>query len=135
MVLVAPNGGAPPLIVDGVGASEYPASNVTWTVDDAAAGPIPNAGTLTSGNYKPSAYHLNRSFPYGNPGPAGSQASTATLASTFNGDDPNDTWNLYVYDFQGGDGGSIDGGWSLTVTTTGGGGGGGPTDTQPPAMS
>jgi uncharacterized repeat protein (TIGR01451 family) len=53
--------------------------------------------------------------PYGDPGTAG---TGATLASQFNGINPNGTWSLYVITTAGGDGtGAIAGGWSLNVNT------------------
>ena len=50
-------------------------------------------------------------FPFPAPVPSGS-----SLLSFFNGTSPNGTWSLYVFDDLGGDIGSIDGGWDLTIT-------------------
>jgi subtilisin-like proprotein convertase family protein len=121
IVLVAPSGAAL-LLMDGVG--EGPATNATLTFDDSAAGQLaPKATPPATGTYKPTAYYTGDSFPapgpltvYGHPGPAG--GNSATLASVFNGLNPNGTWNLFVRDFTGGDSGAIAGGWTLKISTT-----------------
>jgi subtilisin-like proprotein convertase family protein len=53
--------------------------------------------------------------PYINPGPTG----TATLASTFNGTNPNGAWQLFIVNDEGGLPGSLNSGWFLTITTNG----------------
>lgn len=71
-----------------------------------------------SGSYKPtSGDSVADTFPA--PAPAGpyNQPPSATFASTFNGADPNGTWSLYVADDTIGSPGSINSGWTLTVTT------------------
>lgn len=93
------------------------------TFDDSGV-PMPASVTaaapLSTGIYKPSDY-IARAFaapaptgPYSLPQTAGS----ATLASVFNGSDPNGTCHLYVVDDVGGDFGSIANGWSLLITAT-----------------
>ncbi|MBI1766593.1 MAG: putative Ig domain-containing protein, partial [Acidobacteria bacterium] len=68
--------------------------------------------------YRPVNYGSGDSFPA--PAPASFQspapAGTATLASVFNGTDPNGVWKLFVFDDQGFNSGSL-GGWSLTIGT------------------
>jgi subtilisin-like proprotein convertase family protein len=145
IAVVGPNGDAL-LLVSGVGLTENnDISNLNWTFDDAAAARLPNDANPVSGSFKPSAYanHVNVVFPapgpasYAHPGPEGGPSNNATLASVFNGDNPNGDWKLFVIDIEPGDGGSINAGWSLDITTngTGGGGGGGVSDTVPPATS
>ena len=145
IAVVGPNGDAL-LLVSGVGLTENnDISNLVWTLDDTGATRLPNDANPVSGTFKPSAYanHLNVVFPspgpasYAHPGPEGGPTNNATLASVFNGDNPNGTWSLFVIDIEPGDGGSINAGWSLDITTSGGGGGGGGggADTVPPATS
>ena len=110
------------------------ANNSTLTLSD--AGTLPTATTAWGANptFKPANFGqgpftnetsyngFNEVFespapagPWGDPGQTG---SGATLASTFDGTNPNGTWSLYVITTSGGDGtGSIAGGWSLNITT------------------
>jgi hypothetical protein len=118
MVLKGPTGAAL-LIQDGAGG---PSVNLTYSIADSGATPLPNQTAWTPGTYKPANYYLGDSFPapgpitaYGNPGPIG--GGTATFASTFNGTASNGTWSLFVVDFVGGDVGVISGGWTLEITT------------------
>lgn len=116
-VLVAPNGDA--LLIQDAAGGEDPISGVTYTLSDDGANVLPE-GAWGPGTYKPTSYFLGDSFPapgpltaYQNPGPA--SGGTATFSSTFGGDNPNGTWNLFVRDFVTGDGGSIAGGWTLEI--------------------
>lgn len=92
-------------------------SNVTVDFDDAAAGPLPAAGSWGAANstvtVDPTNYDelVADSFPA--PAPVPSAASTL---ATFDGADPNGTWSLYVTDDAAPDSGSIAGGWCLTFT-------------------
>jgi len=118
MLLVGP-GGQKFVVLDGViGGSPW--SNITYTLSDAAAGVIPKPGTPVSGTFKPSCYFNGDVFPA--PAPPGTNqqpapAGTATFASVFNGANPNGTWSLYIFDFAAGDGGTMAGGWDLSITT------------------
>jgi subtilisin-like proprotein convertase family protein len=124
VLLVGPNGEKFTLMSD-TGASG-PVSNVTLTLDDAAAAGLPNgtAAMLTTGTYKPTDRDGGTgtveditfpapapAMPYSEPAPAG----TDTLASTFNGHNANGTWSLYVVDDASTNTGSISGGWSLSI--------------------
>ncbi|MFN7177456.1 MAG: PEPxxWA-CTERM sorting domain-containing protein [Thermaurantiacus sp.] len=113
-ILVGPTGLRTALF-NGAG-SGIDAVNLTWTFDDDAASPLPSSGALSSGTFRPSNYFPGDNFPLAPAGPY------ATAMSIFLGADPNGDWSLYVYDFIGGDTGSISGGWSLTFTTVGVGG-------------
>jgi hypothetical protein len=119
MVLVGPTGAAL-LIQDGAG-DGTDMVNVSYTLSDAGAGDLPNAGAWGPGVYQPTAYYTGDSFgapgpglAYNHPGPAG--GNSATFASTFNGTNPNGAWNLYVVDFVGGDEGQFAGGWAVNLT-------------------
>ncbi len=119
IVLVGPTGAAL-LLQDGAG-DDPDVSGVTYRFVDGAA-VLPGLTAWTAGDYKPTTYYINDSFPapgpgtvYGSPGPTG--GGTATFASVYNGTAPNGNWNLYVADFVGGDDGDISGGWSIEITT------------------
>ena len=107
VLLVGP-GGQKALLMAGAGLS---AADATLTFDDDAVTSLPQAGVLTSGNTKPTAY-IGGSLPI--PAPVGPYTSAL---SVFGGVNPNGPWMLYVYDGVNGDLGRIDGGWSLNFIT------------------
>src|SRR5215470_5052574 len=121
VLLVGPTG-ADLLILSDVGGS-IAVSGVNLNLDDAAGSLMPDGGTLATGTYRPTAVASGAAdmFPAPGPGlPSHSAAPTgaSTLASVFNGTDPNGTWKLYVVDDLLGDTGGLAGGWSLTITTS-----------------
>ncbi len=98
-------------------------SNIDVTLDDAGGSYLPDmSGALTAGTYKPTSHYS----PLDMPGvctncPLSAPAQTGgTLGNTFNGLNPNGMWKLYVYDWVAGNGGSLNGGWSITITTSAG---------------
>ncbi|HEY0461382.1 MAG TPA: VCBS repeat-containing protein [Pyrinomonadaceae bacterium] len=114
MVLCGPTGAC--FLLQSLAGGTTTISNVTYTLSDAGAAPLPQAA-FTAGTYRPTAYAL-RSFPnpgpnesYQNPGPV--SGGTATLTSAFQGTNPNGIWNLYVV----GGAGRLNGGWTLDVET------------------
>ena len=119
VVLVGPTGVALN-IMDGATSSMggQVASNVTLTLSDTGATQVPNDAALVNGTtYKPGDYYGDN---YPAPGPGATYNSpptigAATFSSTFAGTNPNGTWNLYIFDFVGGDSGSVTGGWSLEI--------------------
>jgi subtilisin-like proprotein convertase family protein len=77
--------------------------NVDLVFDDAAAGPLPDEGQITSGTYQPTNWEGTAdTFPAPAPAPSG-----ATQLATFNGTNPNGTWSLFVVDDLAGDSGNI----------------------------
>jgi uncharacterized repeat protein (TIGR01451 family) len=115
LLLVGPHGEAVLLMSD-VGGS-LSLSGVNLTFDDAAASSLADAGPIVSGTFKPTNIGaktdgLNDVFPA--PAP---QVRYTTNLSSFNGQNPNGTWSLYVVDDEAIDAGSISGGWSLAITT------------------
>jgi subtilisin-like proprotein convertase family protein len=103
--------------------SNIASQGVTITVDDAAAFSLPTGASppLASGSFKPANIDSAGadffaapapSPPYAQPAPVGS----ATLASAFNGINPNGTWSLYISDDQSGETGRISEGWDLEIT-------------------
>jgi subtilisin-like proprotein convertase family protein len=119
ITLVAPGGRAFKL-QDCVGDTQA-AFPVFLTFDDAAAGQLPDTGPLASGTFKPTSHCNFTPFiappgpgnSYENPGPG--LGGNATFASAFNGHTAIGTWNLFVFDHQNANAGSIPGGWSLDV--------------------
>jgi subtilisin-like proprotein convertase family protein len=109
VLLVGPTGASLIVLSDAGGLT--PIVNGTVTFDDAAAGPVPDAGPLATGTYQPT--NIGTGDPFAAPAPA---PSAATALSAFNGLDPNGTWNLYVVDDASGDTGTMTG-WALTITT------------------
>lgn len=112
VVLVGPQGQAVLLLSDAGGGNSI--SGLTLTFDDAAAAPVPNESPLSSGVWKPTNFEPDAPLPA--PAPAGPYAATlAALAGT----NPNGAWRLFVSDdYPSDDGGTLQSGWSLTVTTT-----------------
>ena len=98
------------------------ASNVTvvddaaWTFSDTGATTLnmPNAGT-----YLPTNPSGTDTFP--TPAPAGpyNAAPSATFASVYNGTNPNGTWTLWAVDDLLNNAGSLNSGWSVSITTDG----------------
>ena len=131
ILLVAPTGQALILVSDAGGTNPGTLTNVTVTFDDAAGTQLPNsppsaswAAANATVSSRPVDYDTGADpdvFPSPAPGSFNSPApgGSATLASTFNGINPNGTWSLYAVDdgCNQGDTGSIAGGWSLDITT------------------
>jgi extracellular elastinolytic metalloproteinase len=111
ILLVGPQGQNLKILSDAGGSTDVVNANVTF--DDSAAGLVPDSGPLATGSYRPSDYEAGDTFPAPAPAPSG-----ATTLATFNGTDPNGTWNLFVVDDAGGDTGSITG-WCLEIVTAG----------------
>jgi uncharacterized repeat protein (TIGR01451 family) len=109
-VLVNP-AGASVLLMSHCGGG-FPVSNISFTLDDAAALALPGSTPLVDGGvYRPAAYNSAVILPGAVVAPYG--GSLAAL----NGTSPNGIWKLYVLDDSMGDGGSIGAGWTLSITT------------------
>jgi hypothetical protein len=125
MLLVGPTGAKISFWSDVGGTGPPGASNITITVDDAAATQIPDAGPLVNGTFRPSNFGTLLTDQWPAPGPCPTPGScetdgaaptgTATFANRFNATNPNGTWNLFIRDDSGGDFGSITS-WSLNLT-------------------
>jgi hypothetical protein len=114
VLVVAPTGQQSLLMADlGPGAGCPPAVGANLTFDDAAASSVPYPPT--TGTWKPTDGEPATGNTFPAPAPAG-DTHPASLAA-FNGIVGNGTWSLYVIDENGGDTGTISGGWSLSVTT------------------
>ena len=117
MMLVGP-GGQAAFIMSDAGGCCTGITNVTLTLDDFAADPLPSptqAPPVVTGTYRPANYGPIGDFlppPAPNPNPSPSPALSA-----FNGSNPNGIWSLYVVDDQNGNVGNIAGGWELIIST------------------
>ena len=118
VVLVGPTGVKFILISDAGGNPDWVGE--TYTLDDNGPTAFPDGSQAVSDWFKPSNYGTGDTFPP--PAPAGPYLSPATAGldrlAAFTGLDPNGTWSLYVFDDQGGDVGTMAGGWDLTITTS-----------------
>ena len=110
MLLVGPQGQNVMLMSDA--GEGLDVTDAQLTFDDAALFMLPNGPGITSGTYKPTDYEINSMPAPAPPLPFGS------ALSVFNGANPNGAWKLYVFDDTAGDGGSIAGGWTLTISTS-----------------
>jgi subtilisin-like proprotein convertase family protein len=109
ILLVSPTGESIVLMSD-VGGFRVPA---TVTFADGAPA-VPEFNALESMTYSPTDAELGDAWP--EPAPT---SSGATRLDTFKGKNPNGVWSLYVHDDHPGfSGGSIGGGWCLTIAST-----------------
>ncbi len=121
VLLVGPRGQNIILMSAAVGDDLTPLSNTTLTFDDSAATLLPSSGGVASGTFRPATYAI---VDFAAPAPLSppnypALGGSATLATAFNGTDPNGIWSLYVIDTATGDPGSIAGGWSIDITAGG----------------
>jgi len=120
MLLVSPSGQSFNFLSE-IGDETGFDTRVTITLSDLAVPALPTDDVaIPSGSYRPAAYSLDAVFPapapasgYQFPRPTGN----GTFTSIFSGTDPNGTWSLYVVDDTAEDAGSIEGGWSLSIST------------------
>ncbi|HEY6167374.1 MAG TPA: PKD domain-containing protein, partial [Verrucomicrobiae bacterium] len=110
VLLVGPTGQTILLMSDTGGGNAI--AGVTLKFDDAAASVLSDTATITSGTYKPTDYEAGETFP----APAPSGPYETTLSNAFNGTIANGVWSLYIVDDTGGDSGTLNNGWSLTIT-------------------
>ena len=119
-LLVSPTGAKYIFLSDGVAGIFFGVDDRIYTFSDDAATTFPNNFDPVSGSYKPTSGDLSAdTFPAPAPAAPYSQPPGATFASVFNGANPNGTWSLYAVDDSLNFPGSINSGWSLTLTTDG----------------
>ena len=111
ILLVSPAGVAVNLEA-GCGGSS-PVTNATLTFDDQAASELPIP--LVTGTYRPSQCDFV-SYPQTGAAPPPAAPYNNSLRA-FNTGAANGTWRLYVFDAVAPDGGTISGGYSITITT------------------
>lgn len=112
ILLVAPNGRKIVLMSDVGGNTAV--NNLSITLTDAAAATLPDNSALVSGIFKPTNFDDADTFP--SPAPQGNVTGAALGA--FYGTNPNGTWSLYVVDDNGGNAGTISGGWNIDLQTS-----------------
>jgi hypothetical protein len=112
IMLVGP-GGQKVMLMSDVSANGV--SGVTLNFDDGAPLMAFGSSLVNGATYGPTdATDAGGTDVFPGPAPAGPYG---TALSVFNGTNPNGTWNLYVFDDEAGDSGSIAGGFSLLITT------------------
>lgn len=109
-MLVGPNG-QDTILMSSAG-SGIDIENVTITFDDDATDQLPENDQIISEVYQPTNYGVFAPFP-----PPANQPSGNTNLSSYNGTDPNGTWNLYIIDQFPVDVGTMAGGWTLSITS------------------
>jgi subtilisin-like proprotein convertase family protein len=110
ILLVSPSGRKVMVMSDaggGVGVT-----NLTQTFDDGASASLPDSTRLVAGMFRVTDFEPGDLMPL--PAPAGPY--TTNLAS-FVGGVANGEWSLYIGDDSFGDSGSLNGGWSLSLST------------------
>lgn len=111
LLLVSPSGAKVVLMSD-VGGTNA-ASNLNLFFTDAGIA-MPDSGALSSTSYKPTDFEAGDAYP----GPAPAGAPTGAKLSALNGTNPNGNWQLFLVDDNGGNSGSLSGGWSVFVQTS-----------------
>src|SRR5919106_1470118 len=114
--LMAGPGGQTTVLISDVGGT-VASVNDTITLDDSGTFPAPGMGGIVNGvTHKPADYEMPGLEPYNDPAPPTPHGLTM---SAQNGQSPNGTWSLFVFDdfFPGAGPGAISGGWSLAITT------------------
>jgi hypothetical protein len=110
-VLLVKEDGRRALVMSDAARTISPEANIDLTLDDEAAASLPEIGPVDSGVFRPTNYGNPDLFAAPAPAPDGSVA-----LSTFDGTNPNGTWQLFVMD----DDGILDvgdmRGWALRIT-------------------
>ncbi len=98
------------LVMRAAGDENGNAADLTLTLDDQAAQPLPkDPVALSSGTFRPTRAEAQDAV-----APPAPPLSGRSDLAVFNNADPNGTWQLFVDD--GNDSGVIAGGWSLQIT-------------------
>ena len=112
VMLVAPSGEKIVLMSD-VGGGDG-VVNLNLIFDDMAATALPDSTILASGSFRPTDFEPGDVFAA--PAPAG--IPTGKLLSALNGVEPNGVWKLFIVDDTGVNGGSVSGGWNISVQSS-----------------
>ena len=118
-LLVSPEGEQVILMSDACGDGELQSTNNNfWTFDDDAPAMLPNEGPCASdqaASFKPSNYTGNSPEPDLFPAGGGIAPPYANQLAAFDGETPNEPWDLYVNDDREGVVGFEISGWLLTL--------------------
>ena len=112
-IMLAGPGGQKVLLMSDAGGVD-PVGGLILNFADSSTGFLPDSTRIFSGSFRPSNYETGPDvFP--TPAPSGALNSSF---SVFDGTNPNGLWRLYaVGDSSSPNGGSISGGWQLSITT------------------
>jgi hypothetical protein len=110
-VLISKDNGRQALVMSDVG--DAGAIGVDLNLDDEAASALSRRETLQSGTFQPTDFVSVVGDGFDAPAPT---PNGAFALSTFDGADPNGTWQLWIMDNSGQDVGEFAGGWSLEIT-------------------
>ena len=123
ILLVGPTGARFVVMSDAGGPTD--SAGITLTLADAAGNLVPDNGPLSNGTFRPSSYTPagQGADAFASPAPAGphneaAPTGAATFASTFQGTNPNGTWQVFVVDDSLGGPGSFTNGVCLDFTLT-----------------
>lgn len=118
ILLVGPSGKSIFLSSDAGGTTDVVTQTLTF--DDAGAATIPDAGPMVTATVRPTNFGTGDTVP-DIPGtyPYSATAGGTTLASAFNGTEPNGTWKLYIVDDATTSAGTVASGWSIDITAGG----------------
>jgi subtilisin-like proprotein convertase family protein len=115
VLLVSPSGESAIVMSDAGGSNDV--SELDLIFDNQAQSRLPDDSELgdngTNVSYKPANHKGVDAFP----SPAPTPGNRASL-SVFNRTNPNGDWQLFIVDDSLTDNGSIEGGWTLTITAT-----------------
>jgi subtilisin-like proprotein convertase family protein len=112
-VLLAGPGGQNTILMGRVGGTDDPGV-ITLTFDQSATNSLNDTDLATSGTYKPSESATTTVEPLSPPAPGG--PTYPVDLNVFTGAPANGAWNLFIADQDGGDSGTLAGGWSLNLT-------------------
>jgi len=113
-VLMGP-GAQSAILMSDVGGGPLEVSNVDLTLDDEAAGTLPDETQITSGTFRPTDSDTIGWDSDELPAPA--PAAIIASLSVFDGTNPNGTWNLFINDDYDPEPGILQG-WSLEIHTS-----------------
>jgi subtilisin-like proprotein convertase family protein len=112
VLVVSPYGTAVLIMSDACGPNDI--NGYMWTFDDQAAAPMTDATPDGCDPFvvQPTNYGDGDTFP-----PSAPAEGYESALSAFNNQNPNGIWRLFVFDDVNGDVGTINSGWSITITT------------------
>jgi subtilisin-like proprotein convertase family protein len=117
ILLVSPGKREVLVMSDACGSPDLVGANLTFDDEAALTLPVLENVACTTGSYKPADYVGADGANDILPSPAADRPYATDLGE-FDNTSPLGEWELYINDDNGGDGGTLAGGWRLTITTT-----------------